>query len=152
MNFVSESRRVICHNFLANKTKSQSSAEIDGSWAFAGRISQSWTSCSEVTSRSAGCSLCEITIPTGVCELSRGCFYNCRHLVKVTFAQPSSIEDILGSAFAGDDEGGCAFAEICIPNSVRQIGEKCFYNCLLSRVTFSSGSHLVSIGESAFYW
>ena len=67
--------------------------------------------------------------------------------MKVTFAQPSSIEDILGSAFAGDDEGGCAFAEIFIPNSVRQIGEKCFYNCQnLRQITFGSPTFIQTIG------
>ena len=99
----------------------------------------------------SGCPLREITIPPKVVELGKRCFCKCTKLEKVNFSPSSSLEIIGEEAFAGDKEGGCALTEISIPDSVREIGTRCFYKCTkLERVNFPPSSCLENFWSGAF--
>ena len=95
--------------------------------------------------------LSSILIPDHVHYLHDRCFYGCRSLQRVTFGPSSSLEWIGEEAFAGDIDNACAIAEIHIPDEVRDLGDRCFYNCMrLHRITFGPFSSLERIGVEAF--
>ena len=97
------------------------------------------------------CGIEEITIPDGVRELCDRCFFKCSNLRRVTFGTSSCLERIGVEAFSGQIASGkgkaCAIEEINIPDSVRELCNRCFYGCWnLRRVIFSSSSSLERIG------
>ena len=97
--------------------------------------------------RTVGCLY--VTIPKCVHEVGIRCFtrlYNCRH--RVVFEAPSKLERICSEAFLGT-----RIESIAIPDSVVELGEKCFYSCwYLCRVTFGRSSKLERICREAFRW
>ena len=98
----------------------------------------------------AACRVAEITIPDSVQELCDRCFYGCKSLVRVTFGSSSCLKRIGAEAFAGNHGVSCRITEISIPDSVREVCCRCFYDCLsLCRVTFGPSSSLEHIG---FKW
>ena len=64
----------------------------------------------------------------------------------MTFGHSSSLKRIGIESLYGSD-----LREIHIPDSVRELCAKCFYQCdSLSRVTFGESSSLKKIGKDAF--
>ena len=98
------------------------------------------------------CPIEEISIPDSVRELCDRCFYGCSNLRRVTFGHSSSLERIGAKAFSGDGSDtnnirACPIEEITIPDSVRELCDRCFYGCSnLSRVTFGPSSSLEKLG------
>ena len=123
-----------------------SSVERIGVYAFARKSSGNVTACC----------IEEIEIPNRVRELCDRCFYGCWSLRRVTFAQPSSVERIGVEAFSCEKNPGeftavCCIEEIEIPDSVRELCDRCFYRCSsLRRVIFGASSSLERIGVDAF--
>ena len=102
------------------------------------------------------CGLWELRIPDGVRELCDRCFQGCLKLDSVTFGPSSSLERIGVEAFADIwDEYGehyfCNIEDISIPDSVRELCDRCFRGCRsLRRVNFGPSSSLERIGVSCF--
>lgn len=72
----------------------------------------------------SGTGLEEIVIPPGIKEILPWTFYNCKYLKKVTFNE--GLKKIQSGAFSG-----CSALEtIYIPDSVIEIGETAFAECL----------------------
>ena len=99
--------------------------------------------------------LSSVCVPDGVRELCDGCFKGCWSLRRVTFGPSSSLERIGVEAFGAvqlfDQDTPCAFEEISIPDSVRELCDGCFKGCSsLRRVTFGPSSSLERIGVEAF--
>ena len=98
----------------------------------------------------------EVSIPDSVRELCDRCFAGCSNLRRVRFGSSSSLERIGVEAFGSvrHEKFGmlkCAIVEIRIPDSVRELCDRCFYECsCLSRVTFGPSSSLERIGFHAF--
>lgn len=99
-----------------------------------------------------------IIIPASVCELGTECFRGCSGLATVTFEPGSVLERIGDRAFSGGEQRdpafscfSCNFETIEIPDSVREIGDECFFQCSLAVVTFGEHSRLERIGVKAFY-
>ena len=97
----------------------------------------------------------EVSIPDSVRELCDGCFKGCKSLVRVTFGSSPCLERIgakaFGQTFMDYAFMVCGLVEICIPDSVRELGDGCFKGCKsLVRVTFGSSSCLERIGVKAF--
>lgn len=91
-----------------------------------------------------------ISIPDTVQELRTYCLLGDGHdfVSRITFGASSSLKSIGQGAFYL-----CAFKEITIPDSVEEIGERCFMGCdKLSRVRFGHSSSLKRIGKQAFHW
>ena len=111
-------------------------------------------------------SLSQVTIEEGVVNINDGAFINSTSLTSLTL--PSTIEHINNNVFENShiatitfndglkSIGNSAFyntklSSITIPVSVQTIGNLAFAICShLSEVSFSSGSNLTSIGNSAF--
>ena len=97
----------------------------------------------------------EVSVPDSVRELCDGCLRN-SSLRLVTFGPSSSLERIGVEAFGAmrDLEGTstpCGLEEITIPDSVRELCDRCFRGCSsLRRVTFGPSSSLKRIGVSCF--
>ena len=97
----------------------------------------------------------EMTIPDSVRELCDGCFKWCSCLCRVIFGTSSSLERIGSEAFGCMNERRntpvCGIVEISIPDSVRELGDRCFAACCkLRSVTFGPSSSLRRIGVEAF--
>jgi hypothetical protein len=123
-----------------------------GNWAFAGTLIRS------------------LELPESVKRIGAGCFESCRELKQVKWGQRgkytlicemgSDIGEILCMPDLPDGAhtlGARWFLEVivlrsvCIPWSVKIIGDRCFSNCWhLSEVTFERGSVLRGIGAGAF--
>ena len=88
----------------------------------------------------------KVTIPEGVTSIGVIAFADCKSLSSVSI--PSSVKIIDRFAFSG-----CTgLTSITIPNSVTSIEESAFFNCShLLYVQFEEGSHLESIGKTAFH-
>ena len=72
-------------------------------------------------------------------------FYQCSSLTSITI--PDGVTSIKNYAFSGCSE----LSSVSIPASVTTIGVNAFESCTkLTTVTFSEGSHLTTIGSSAF--
>ena len=72
-------------------------------------------------------------------------FYQCSSLTSITI--PDGVTSIKNYAFSGCSE----LSSVSIPASVTTIGVNAFESCTkLTTVTFSEGSHLTTIGGSAF--
>ena len=112
-----------------------------------------------------GCLLKEIFVPDSVREIGDRCFSGCRSLRRVVFGPSSRLERIGVEAFSWDpqlrylgmeDRGtslGCPLRKIFIPESVRELGDRCFSGCSsLRRVTFGFGACLERIGSGVFSW
>ena len=98
-----------------------------------------------------GCPLIELTIPDKVTELGDGAFFGCARLEIVRFGKCSALKKIGPEAFSGWPGNACSLKEICIPDSVEELCDKCFFNCKeLSVVTFGESSSLKRIGVEAF--
>ena len=97
----------------------------------------------------------EIDIPDSVRELGDGCFRGCCNLSSVTFGPSSSLERIGVEAFADREElsgkcSSCGLGKIDIPDSVRELGDRCFSSwCGAVGVTFGASSSLERIGFDA---
>ena len=104
--------------------------------------------------------LMSLSIPDSVVELCRNCFsdYN---WFSVTFSSSSNVARILGSSVCGwqfdmrrcydSPRRGIFICEICIPDSVVELGDRCFYKCeSLQRVLFGPLSNLQRIGYFCF--
>ena len=79
-------------------------------------------------------SIREVQIPDHVLELGDNCFSQCEYLARVTFSPCSSLERIGAEAFSSYESWGsrgvssaCIIEHISIPDSVRELGDKCFY-------------------------
>ena len=98
----------------------------------------------------------EVAIPDSVREICDRCFFGCRHLNRITFSPSSSVERIGVEAFSGPEglgEGSCELSSVHVPDSVRELCDRCFYGCrFLSFVTFGPSSSLERIGAEAFKW
>ena len=98
----------------------------------------------------------EVIIPDSVRELCDGCFKGCMALRRVKFGFSSSLERIGVEAFGAvldrwGDHISCNLVTIFIPNSVRELGDRCFQGCRrLRRVMFGSSSSLERIGVQCF--
>ena len=72
-----------------------------------------------------------LSMPDSVLELGDRCFCECNGLRRVIFGKGSSLVRIGSQAFSS---AWClsapAITSICIPDSVVELGEKCFYQCL----------------------
>ena len=70
----------------------------------------------------------------------------------MAFGVDSKIALLGDEAFSGDyTKAGCPITEIFIPDSVKRIGRRCFYNCRrLSRVIIGPSSSLTEFGDEAF--
>jgi hypothetical protein len=110
----------------------------------------------------------KITLSGNITEIGEYAFQNCRDLVSVNV--PQSVKTIYKGAFVGCemlDEGfkfdadstlveikenacdGSKIAEIVIPASVKKIGNYCFANSALNKITLAGA--LESVGAYAFY-
>ncbi len=86
----------------------------------------------------------EITIPSTVTEMG-DCFYGCRRLKKLHFAEGFHMTT-LPNSFAAHSE---SLEEVVIPSGVTEIGDLAFDGCIkLTNVVLSEG--LIKIGEKAF--
>ena len=96
----------------------------------------------------------EVSIPDSVYELCDRCFEGCERLRRVTFGSSSSLERIGFNAFGGRwdrYQRKCRLREVSIPDSVCELGGRCFSECeSLRRVTFGSLSSLERIGICCF--
>ena len=110
-----------------------------------------WSDESGLVSRHFLSSVRSICVPKSVRTIPDRCFCSCNKLFRITFAPGSKLEKIGSMAFGSDWNSGCPIREIHIPDSVTEIGEKCFLHCWnLFRITFAPGSKLVKIGSMAF--
>ena len=90
-------------------------------------------------------SLGSIAIPNGVTSIGDFTFWNCLELSSVSI--PASVTSIGLKAFYDCSK----LSSVSIPASVTTIGNSAFDGCTkLATVTFSEGSHLTTIGNSAF--
>lgn len=104
----------------------------------------------------------DVVVPDFVEVLGPRCFSGLFCLRRVTFGKSSRLEVIGeeaftygGSSFTASDStdqyDGCEITEICIPDSVREIGDRAFAGCkALASVKFGDSSRLKSIGIGAF--
>ena len=75
------------------------------------------------------CNITNIALPVNVRVIPRRCFYGCDQLRSVNFApgtkqHPTQLEQIEAEAFAQS-----VIERIIIPESVKQMDEKCFFGC-----------------------
>ncbi len=71
-----------------------------------------------------GClSITSVVIPKSVTAIGSDCFRNCSNLTSVVFEEGCSVSDIYAHTF-----NGCAFSEITLPNTVKQMKESVFSN------------------------
>ena len=97
------------------------------------------------------CRFKKIRIPSSVEEICDKCFYSCTHLSRITFAEPSSLKRIGVSAFSGYWKPS-RLSCINIPDSVEELGEKCFFEAAnLLRATLNESSSLKRVGDLCFY-
>lgn len=110
----------------------------------------------------------KITLSGNITEIGEYAFQNCRDLVSVNI--PQTVKTIYKGAFVGCemlDDGftfdanstlveikenafdGSKIAEIVIPASVKKIGNYCFANAELNKITLAGA--LESVGAYAFY-
>jgi len=75
--------------------------------------------------------LTEIEIPNSVTNIPEHAFYNCKGLTNMTI--PESVTSIGKAAFAGCNN---LRNQISFPKSVREIGERAFYNTFFSHISF----------------
>ena len=85
-----------------------------------------------------------VEIPNTVTEIGEFAFVNCSKLGKVTFEKGSRLGEIGREAFAHTN-----IQSIVLPDSVKKIGEGCFY-CTENLKTIHIGSGLTVIPDSAF--
>ena len=95
----------------------------------------------------------EIAVPDSVEEICQECFTCCRKLERVIFGANSSLKRIGALAFGGEFMGQASpLKEMKFPDSLEEIGDRCFRNCqTLSVVRFSERSSLRCIGAQAFW-
>ena len=92
-----------------------------------------------------------ISLPASLKEIGNNAFKNCKALSSINFANNSSLEIIGDSAFeCGRSEKDCnALTSINIPDSVKTIGSKAFYNNRLLK-SVNLPDNVEMIGESSF--
>ena len=100
----------------------------------------------------AGCSSLEsLTIPASVMELDDGCFIDCYSLSKIEFEKGSKLEKMGSKVFfkAAEEWSG---SPIYIPNSVKSIGDFCFYFGYFGNVCVNipADSRLEELGTRVF--
>jgi hypothetical protein len=92
-------------------------------------------------------SIASFEVPDGIAVLAEGCFFNCRQLALLAFAQASRLIEIRGRAL----EACVMLKSLSVPETVAVLGDQCFRKCAsLENVHFASGSQLRSIGAKAF--
>ncbi len=91
-------------------------------------------------------SLISVNIPKSIKAIGESSFYNCGHLVTVTFEEDSRLEVINRDAFESCHE----LTNIIIPKSVKMIKGFAFSYSGLKNVTFEEDSKLELIDYSAF--
>ena len=99
----------------------------------------------------------DLSNATSLKEIGIYAFADCPGLTEVKLPQNGVLETIGDYAFSVDieNEEGKKYAlkitEITIPTSVKTIGQGAFWRCSeLEKVCFATGSHLKTVGESAF--
>lgn len=97
-----------------------------------------------------GCSsLQSITIPNTVTRLGMYCFFQCPKLTSVTFEEPCQITELPYSCFSNQYYSTPnLLTSITIPNSVKILGQNCFYNCGLTSINIPSS--VTNIGNNCF--
>ena len=97
-----------------------------------------------------GCqSLQSITIPNTVTRLGMYCFFQCPKLTSVTFEEPCQITELPYSCFSNQYYSTPnLLTSITIPNSVKILGQNCFYNCGLTSINIPNS--VTSIGNDCF--
>lgn len=117
-----------------------------------------------------GTGISKLVIPATITKIGAAAFANCNYLKEVVFEDGIAIEEISDGTFAFDRN----LREIAIPDTVKHIGYRAFYDCVnlstvnlsqnlktiemrafeectsLSQITLPDG--LESIGELAFYF
>ena len=96
-----------------------------------------------------------LNVPDNVTVLGSHCCYQCQNLFRVTFGPSSSLKSISSMAFSGWQKGpvnsACPIVEIYLPDSLEELGSRCFFHCQkLTSVRFSETSSLRTIGPECF--
>ena len=86
-----------------------------------------------------------VFVPDSVREIKAGTFYKCWTLSVVVFGPHSSLERICCDAFCRS-----GLTKIWIPDSVREIGDRCFLSSDIVDVMFGLSPSLELIGYDAF--
>jgi uncharacterized repeat protein (TIGR02543 family) len=90
-------------------------------------------------------SLSSIVIPSSVTTIDRDAFKNAIKLTSVVFEEDSQLNLIRANAFEGS-----SLISISLPNKLKEIGYKAFYNTPLSEIFFETESSLEIIDSYAF--
>ena len=97
--------------------------------------------------------LTRIYIPDSVRIIDDGCFSGCPKLSVVSIGRDSQLERIGVSAFTSTCEmiESCKITEIYLPDTLKEIGKKCFAGCAnLERVSVGPSFEQAKKGEDAF--
>ena len=96
----------------------------------------------------------KVVIEEEVTTIGKHAFEDCSQLSTVELPQNGNLKKIGFNAFGFLTAGSAPIiTEIVIPNSVEEIAPYAFNHCTqLAKVTFASGSHLKTIGRSAFQY
>ena len=86
-----------------------------------------------------------ITLPSTVTELQEGCFSECQQLHYVEIAAESKLPEFPIKMLSGS-----SVAYLCVPASVKVIGESCFEKSPLTAIEFAAAGCLVRIEDKAF--
>jgi hypothetical protein len=88
-----------------------------------------------------------MVLPASLEIVGESCFYGCRSLSEVIFAEGSHVTRLERECFSG----GCPIKAIVLPASLEIVGERCFSECRsLSEVIFAEGSHVTRIDRGWF--
>ena len=74
------------------------------------------------------CRVLYLTIPSSVIIINDAAFRKCSTLSKITFAENSQLQKIGDEAFYKDSGGDDMLSEVILPESLKQIGYRAFYN------------------------
>ncbi len=101
----------------------------------------------------------EVLIPSQIGTINGSTFYNCTHLSRVSFAEGSTLTDIIYTAsapyasyadydFYGAFQNCTALSSIDLPSGLERIGVAAFYGSGLQSISIPQG--VTTIGNSAF--